>query len=127
MTAHTNASSPSFDVPPAAGSDDFDDLLNDLNDKPRAGGGRLRRFWHEVGTLGRLARAVANGEYPLATPQVVALLATLGYVVSPIDAVPDLVPFVGLADDAGVVALTVGTLAVELACFRDWEHRQGRH
>ena len=34
-----------------------------------------------MGLLARLGRAVAKGEYMLATPQIAALLATLGYVV----------------------------------------------
>lgn len=116
-------------IPLDPSSDDpFDpqEVVSGLDAKPRTGGRRLRRFWHEVGTLRRLAVAVADGEYSLATPQVVALLATLGYVVSPVDAVPDVVPVLGLADDAGFVALTLSALAFELACFRDWEIRHGR-
>lgn len=46
-----------------------------------------------------------------ATPeQIVAIIAALGYFISPVDAVPDLLPG-GLVDDGGVIALAVGGLA----------------
>lgn len=103
---------------------DADQLLDDLNRKQRTGGRRFKAFWHEVGTLGRLVRAWKRGEYPLATPQVAMLLGTLAYVVSPIDAVPDMLPIVGLTDDAVLVTATLAALAVELVAFRAWENEQ---
>ncbi len=109
--------------PHGAHPTDMEETLDRLEAKERSGGIRYRGFWREVGTLGRLARAVAEGRYSLATPQIVALLATLGYVVSPVDAAPDLLPVVGLADDAAVVAFTLASLAYELACFRAWEEQ----
>lgn len=46
-----------------------------------------------------------------ATPaQITAIIAALGYFISPVDAVPDLLPG-GLADDSGVLALVVTTIA----------------
>ena len=46
-----------------------------------------------------------------ATPlQVTAIIAALGYLISPIDAVPDPLPG-GFIDDAGVLATAVATLA----------------
>lgn len=94
-------------------------------DTPPKPGRRARQFWHEVATLGRLARAVAAGEYTMAAPKVALLLATLGYVVDPLDAIPDPTPIVGLLDDMGVVATTAGLLVYEVACFRDWELNRG--
>lgn len=87
--------------------------------------------WKEVlkefTTLGRMAAAVGRGDYHLAAPQIAAILATLGYVASPIDAIPDVIPILGLSDDASVVALTVSSLAYELMCFRAWEHERDSH
>ena len=46
-----------------------------------------------------------------ATPaQIAAIVGALGYFISPIDAVPDMLPG-GLVDDGGVLALVVATLA----------------
>ena len=88
------------------------------------GGWKFSRFWKEVGLLGRLALAVSRGEYPLATPQIATLFGTIGYVVSPVDAIPDVIPGLGLTDDAAMVAATIATLSYELVMFREWEKAQ---
>ena len=103
---------------------DFDEVLAGLGNVRKGRG--WRGFWSEVGLLARLARAVRDGEYVLATPQIAMLLGALGYVVMPVDAVPDVMPVVGWSDDAGVVALTIGTMSYELMMFREWEVRNGR-
>lgn len=44
----------------------------------------------------------------LLTPRNIILLASgILYVISPVDAVPDFIPFAGLADDLGVIALVL--------------------
>lgn len=56
----------------------------------------------------KLYFAMALGK---ATPaQVAAIIAALGYFISPVDAVPDPLPG-GFVDDGGVIALAVSTLA----------------
>ena len=56
----------------------------------------------------KLYYAMALGK---ATPaQVAAIIGALGYFISPVDAVPDLLPG-GYVDDAGVIGLAVSTLA----------------
>lgn len=76
----------------------------------------------QLAVLGRLARAVTRGDYEMATPKLVALLAGLGYVVDPVDAVPEalLGPF-GLTDDVSIIAMLLSLLACELASFLEWE------
>jgi len=39
------------------------------------------------------------------------IIAALGYFISPLDAIPDIVPFVGFADDLGVLAAAIATVA----------------
>ena len=56
----------------------------------------------------KLYYAMALGK---ATPaQVAAIIGALGYFISPVDAVPDVLPG-GYVDDAGVIGLAVSTLA----------------
>lgn len=99
------------------------DHVDDMTSKG-AGGRRLKKFWHEVGTLGRLARSVAKGDYDLETPKLVGVIGALAYVVSPVDAIPDVIPVLGLTDDVGVVALVIASLGYELIQYRAWEEEQ---
>jgi uncharacterized membrane protein YkvA (DUF1232 family) len=57
-----------------------------------------------------------------ATPRRVklTLLAALGYFVLPVDAVPDLMPFLGFTDDAAVIAAALAAVAGSIMP----EHRQ---
>lgn len=79
-----------------------------------------KKFWKKLGsfaqTMGKeivikalqLYYAMALGK---ATPaQVVAIVAALGYLISPVDFIPDITPGVGFADDAGVLAAVVATV-----------------
>jgi uncharacterized membrane protein YkvA (DUF1232 family) len=42
------------------------------------------------------------------------IVAALGYFISPIDAIPDLLPFAGYADDLGALAAAVATVAAHI-------------
>jgi uncharacterized membrane protein YkvA (DUF1232 family) len=42
-------------------------------------------------------------------------------VVSPLDLLPDFIPWIGLFDDAVVLAWLLASLAKDLDRFRDWE------
>lgn len=42
------------------------------------------------------------------------ILAALGYAISPVDAIPDILPIVGLTDDAGILAATITAIAADI-------------
>jgi uncharacterized membrane protein YkvA (DUF1232 family) len=69
---------------------------------------RLRRF---RGPLEMLLLGVRDPRVPVTAKAV--MIATLAYVASPIDIIPDFIPFVGHLDDMIVIPLGV-TLAVSL-------------
>jgi uncharacterized membrane protein YkvA (DUF1232 family) len=57
------------------------------------------------------------------------IVGALGYLISPVDAIPDFVPVVGYADDLGVLAAAVATVATSItddvkamakAKLKDW-------
>lgn len=43
-----------------------------------------------------------------------AIYGALGYFISPLDAIPDLTPVVGFADDLGVLVAAIATVAIHI-------------
>lgn len=78
--------------------------------------------------LPRLVRASLTGRYRGTTrSRLLLLAAALGYLVSPVDLVPEaLLGPLGLLDDVGVAAWLAGAVLVETDEFLDWEHRAPR-
>jgi uncharacterized membrane protein YkvA (DUF1232 family) len=76
-----------------------------------------------VRALPRLVASVLRGRYRgVSGGRLLCLAAGLMYVVSPVDALPELVlPLVGLVDDALVVAWLAATITRETGSFLDWE------
>lgn len=83
---------------------------------------RVKGFWSDLTALFRLVRARVRGEYPdLPWRAMVSALAAILYFFSPIDVVPDFIPFLGYIDDAAVLAFVLRMIAGDLARFREWE------
>ncbi len=59
-------------------------------------------------------------EVPL--PTIISVVAALGYVLSPIDLIPDFIPVVGYLDDVAVVTLVLSLgVSAELDKYRKWK------
>ena len=72
----------------------------------------------------RMVRARLKGEYrDLSNKSLVILVGALLYFLMPLDAIPDFIPGVGYLDDAGVIAMALGTVKTEIDKFRAWEIR----
>ena len=55
------------------------------------------------------------------------IIAALAYFISPIDAIPDVIPVLGYVDDAALVGWVIYELADEVAAYRRWRAaRQAR-
>lgn len=76
-----------------------------------------------LAALPRMIRAVREGRYTgLSNGELLALLLGLGYVVSPVDIVPEgLLLMVGLVDDALVLSWLAVKLVKETEDFIAWE------
>ena len=87
--------------------------------------GPLGEVWSYLTALFRLLRAYIRGEYR-DIPWVSIVLVTVGiiYFVSPIDLVPDILPGIGLIDDAAVIAFVVAQIKADLDNFLAWEITQ---
>lgn len=76
-----------------------------------------------LGALPRMFGARARGRYrELSVSRVVLFVVALAYIVSPVDFVPELLlPFLGVADDVGVVVWLTAALLGETERFLNWE------
>lgn len=76
--------------------------------------GPVGKVWNDVRSLWALVcDPAANwGSKAMA-------IGALIYLISPLDAVPDLIPIAGLADDVGVILAAVSSLCFELKKYKD--------
>ncbi|MGL4745551.1 MAG: YkvA family protein [Dermatophilaceae bacterium] len=76
-----------------------------------------------VSALPRLVRATVRREYPGTSPgRLLLVLAALGYLVSPVDLVPEvLLGPLGLGDDALVVGWLAARFVEETESYLTWE------
>ena len=82
--------------------------------------------WARVRAVPRLIAAVRSGEYTAVTStRLLMVLAGIGYVVSPIDVVPEgLLLVFGIVDDVLVLGWVVTELMRETEQFIAWEGQQ---
>ncbi|WP_338751589.1 YkvA family protein [Janibacter alittae] len=80
-------------------------------------------LWARMRAVPRMVRAVRSGQYTgLTSTRLMMLLAGIGYVVSPIDLVPEgLLLVVGLVDDVLVIGWVATVLLRETEDFIVWE------
>lgn len=85
-------------------------------------------FGDRMASLPRLVRATVRGEYAgTSRGRLLALVAALLYVVSPIDLVPEMfLPILGLGDDALVIGWIAARVINETESFLTWERNRDR-
>lgn len=80
----------------------------------------------EIITMIELAADYVKGDYreiPFRT--MVSIVAALAYALSPIDLIPDAIPFAGYLDDAAIIALILQLgVSAELNKYRKWKREQ---
>jgi len=92
--------------------------LNKANKKQ----GILADVWDNIQLLFGLVGDWSKGKYtevPIKT--IIMLIASIVYFVSPVDAIPDLVPVAGFLDDAGVLAFVLESFKVDIEKYAIWK------
>ncbi|MFC4728020.1 YkvA family protein [Coralloluteibacterium thermophilus] len=83
--------------------------------------GPLRAFLGDARTLFAMLNDYRRGAYrDLPWTSIAATVATLLYVLSPIDAIPDFIPVLGLVDDAMIVGLCLKAIGTDLDRYTQW-------
>jgi len=86
----------------------------------------LRAVRRDAAALVRMAReTVARRYHRVPKGSIIAGLAALVYLVNPLDLLPDLLPALGLVDDAVVITWVVRQVRRDLDAFLAWEREWG--
>ena len=72
--------------------------------------GNLGEIGNKFALLVRMMRANLKGEFEISTADKLKIVGAIVYVITTIDAVPDVIPVLGFGDDIGVVAYVIGKL-----------------
>jgi uncharacterized membrane protein YkvA (DUF1232 family) len=96
----------------------------DIEEKFKARG-PLKRFIEDYRVLKELIRDYRGGRYRQALyGTIAAAVFALLYVFNPFDLLPDVLPFIGVLDDASVVAACLMLIERDLGKYRNWKVRQ---
>ena len=94
---------------------------DEIRDKFKAGG-PLGRFIEDAKLLISIVKDYWTKRYTdIPWWAISAIVATLIYVFSPIDLIPDFIPVIGLVDDALVVAICLVMVEQELHKYKEWK------
>jgi uncharacterized membrane protein YkvA (DUF1232 family) len=87
--------------------------------------GPLKRFIEDYRVLKELIRDYRGGRYRQALyGSIAAAVFALLYVFNPFDLLPDVLPFIGVLDDASVITACLMLIERDLSKYRNWKVRQ---
>lgn len=102
------------------------DRANDIKQKV-IGSNLLKRFSADVKLLIEMIRNYWNGVYRKMPWWVIAsVVFALLYVLNPIDLIPDIIPVLGLTDDAAVLALCLAMTEKDILKYQNWKDSKRR-
>lgn len=88
--------------------------LNEAKEKASALGELAKDFLTMVAMVGD----TIAGNFKIEIKELAVLIGAIAYVVSPVDAIPDFIPFVGMIDDTFIVGLTLKTCSDVLERYK---------
>lgn len=101
------------------------DRSEDIKQKFNARG-PLKRFIEDGKVLTSLVKDWRSGKYRQALyGTIAAVVFGLLYVFNPLDLLPDVLPFLGVLDDATVIGALLMLVERDLKKYRSWKENQG--
>ncbi len=83
---------------------------------------RLKVHFKDFKMLFSMLRDYTSKKYTQAPWYIISAIgAALLYVISPLDLIPDFIPFVGFLDDATVLALCLNLVHKDLMLYKEWK------
>lgn len=85
----------------------------------------LAEVWDQLKVMIQMIKAWVSGRYrDVPTTSLIAIVAGLMYLLSPIDLIPDAIPLIGYLDDIFVLGVVFTQVAKDLRAFEAWQARQ---
>lgn len=103
----------------------LNNLLHSVSEKLQkfAENPQVRELTEHVEVLYRMVKAHINGTYIGLSSRSVGMIALgLIYFITPVDLIPDFIPFIGYVDDMSVLLAVGKSLQTDIVKFRVWEN-----
>ena len=99
---------------------DLDKVMAD-SATAEAKAGMLGKQFENFKLLWSLLKDYYNKKYPNAPWKLIAAIGfAVAYLISPIDVIPDVIPFLGFVDDATVFALVIAGFQSDIDDYKAW-------
>ena len=90
--------------------------------KRKANSSTLSKYLEDIKLLFSMIKDYITGRYRAIPWWVIASAAfALIYIINPIDLLPDVIPVIGLLDDAAVLSLCLAMIGLQLDKYREWK------
>ncbi len=96
--------------------------VNEAMEKASKHKNQLEKVWDYLQLFFSIVKDYMNGSYkeiPLTT--IVSIVASLLYLISPIDFIPDFIPGIGFIDDVFVIGLVISSATSDLDKYKEWK------
>ena len=96
--------------------------VNEAMEKASKHKNQLEKVWDYLQLFFSIVKDYINGSYkeiPLTT--IVSIVASLLYLISPIDFIPDFIPGIGFIDDVFVIGLVISSATSDLDKYKEWK------
>ncbi len=98
-------------------------LKNEEQIKIRTENGPLEKFKDDITDLIGMLKAYKNNTFAPSLKTLITIAGTLIYIFSPLDLVPDIIPIMGLIDDASITALCLASIKSDIERFREQQKK----
>jgi uncharacterized membrane protein YkvA (DUF1232 family) len=99
--------------------------VNEAMEKASKHKNQLEKVWEYLQLFFSIVKDYINGSYkeiPLTT--IISIVASLLYLISPIDFIPDFIPGIGFIDDVFVIGLVISGATSDLDKYKIWKENK---
>ena len=97
-------------------------LISDVLNKILSHKSSFKEVWELLQASIRMLKAWVKGEYrDVSYDVILKIVVVLIYILSPLDFIPDPIPFIGFTDDAGFALWGLKSIREEINRFIEWE------